>query len=339
VACPRRNCQAPSLCSWGVLAHAQEEGAFDLSEVDQPEEEEPEGDPEREINVRPSFAIPQLRLTIPPEVLTNMRQNLLPGIEAFNRASQEWAESFRNAFIPFTVSVGTRLQESMREIAKAVSVLGEQWLASLPDNWRDEGSARMVHDIFDLMQETGWCLVWCPRAEIIRELLGLPDQDSRTAALLARKQDAIDDIRASLALVKDPALLRYRDFALKALDSFSDGHPEAAQALVATTQITMITEVFNLRKLKHARVTFDKDPMTANIRSFRNWCVQARLRQSLRPFSGDTDPVLEQFNRNGSAHCISPIQFTEVNSLTSLLLLNALLRETSLLFTEEEDAA
>lgn len=149
----------------------------------------------------------------------------------------------------------------------------------------------------------------------------------------------IEDLRSSLSSVGEPSLEEYRTYALKAVAAFEGGHYEAAQALAGNCITGMIHSLFGLFKFRDAQAKFQKDPMEAGINSFRNWCVQALLYRCLQTFFPEKgDPVPGEFSRHASAHTVSPEQYTEVNSLASLLLLNAFLRETELLSVDEETA-
>ena len=240
-----------------------------------------------------------------------------------------WAEPMRE------------LQQQLGSMAELAGRAQEKWLSSLPDNWRTpDGKAGAVHEIYDLMIETGWCLVWCPRLEVLELLLGTADEAERVRLLLANRKLIEEDLRGSLSLVQHEKLSDHRFAALKALTAFEDGHAEAAQALAASCLTSVIGSVYNLR-FNQAVAEFDCDPMETAGWAFRASCVDLLVCRSLAQYHSDRgDPVPDTFSRHASAHSVSAVQFTEVNSLASLLLLNAFLRETDVrVVLQTEDVA
>ena len=74
------------------------------------------------------------------------------------------------------------------------------------------------------------------------------------------------------------------------------------------------------------------DPREESINAFRQQAVLNMVSRSLQgynPLQGD--PVPTTFNRHATHHSISCRQYTEVNSLASLLLLVAFIKERDLL--------
>lgn len=140
---------------------------------------------EREIITTPgSIRLPVFpRPIIPPEAWLGMAQNLRAISES---ATAQFAASFEPVLRAFSDQLGLT-RKRLAEVATQIVEMGEMWLRTQPNNWSELGSAVAVHDVYDLMQETGWCLVWCPRSDVLRELLDLDGPDLRTSTLLTRR--------------------------------------------------------------------------------------------------------------------------------------------------------
>lgn len=275
--------------------------------------------------------LPLPRLVPPPEFLERLAELLRP----IHAAAAQFSERLAAHILPIHQAIVQGLapqMETLRRMAAMFVEFGQAWFATLPENWRGlESPATDVPKVVELMQETGWCVAWCPRSEILQELLDLKhDPIARTKALLDRQDLVVKDLRESLAHIEGDTLESYRTYASKALDAFEAGHPECAQALAASCLSAIINSVYGL-SFSAARTTFEHDPMDAELLSFRSWCVEAMLSRSLKTFYPEKgDAVPGEFSRHASAHTVSPAQYTEVNCLASLLLLNAILREESL---------
>lgn len=63
-----------------------------------------------------------------------------------------------------------------------------------PPNWHGL-EATSIGSIVDVMDETGWCLVWCPRATVVERVVAAESNRDRVAALLASKVEIIEDVR------------------------------------------------------------------------------------------------------------------------------------------------
>lgn len=309
--------------------------------MSEPEEPEPtegtdqdNGD-EVTIRFRPGRSTPIWRPVIPPETWVAMTKNILPSV---NIAAQLQTTFNFSPVIQVLGEAAEQFRQNVAAFARNLENFEERWLAALPDNWRDRETVRSVHDVIDLMQETGLCLVWCPRAEVLKGLLEA-ESAARTGVLLASRELVAEDLRLSLQTIDDPVLDEYVGCAMDALNAFADGHPRAAQALAATCLTALMAGVSGVKKFKHARSKFDKDPMEAGISTFRNWCVQKMLHRSINSFYADRDPVPAEFNRMASAHLVSLVQFNDVNCLAALLLVNAYLRELALVPEDREEVA
>ena len=236
------------------------------------------------------------------------------------------------------------IQSQVAGVARSVSesfqfridagALHEMLKQGLPPNWAEAESVRAAGDVVEMMQETGWCLVWCPRGAVIDELLDASDLDERTQILLDSLERVVDDLRSCLATIKESELADLKAVALRAIDAFIDGHSEAAQALSSSCISALINDVLE-SSFGRIHSEFLPDPMDQPWTEFRRWTVLHMVALSLKRYRAEKgDPVPGVYSRHASAHSISPQQYTRTNSLASLLLLVAFLKELSLVLDE-----
>jgi hypothetical protein len=193
----------------------------------------------------------------------------------------------------------------------------------LPPNWPvDVDIDRLV----DVIQNEGIPLVWVPRSEVVGELLVLEDRMSRVQALVAHGPLLMGDCRDVLADVVTGSLAGQVPLALKAVDAFESGHPEAAQALaVVVTETAVAAAISGKYEVVKKRVLFDPDlvPYT-----------QLRLRAALAPigpfyttwYANSGKPVPDSLSRHVTVHQASSQHYTIGNSIVAILLATSVLR-------------
>jgi hypothetical protein len=149
----------------------------------------------------------------------------------------------------------------------------------MPPNWRDLDTSE-IDRVLALMDETGWRLAWCPRTDIIRDMIDAGDADASAEVLLASKGMVLDDLTGCLAEMNHTETSEYRRATTLAIRAFDAGHFEAAQALAAADISAIINGGFRLT-FKNAKARFRGDPMEASIRAFREQAVFARPHKTL----------------------------------------------------------
>src|SRR6266516_4295011 len=111
------------------------------------------------------------------------------------------------------------------------------------------------------MEETGWSLVWVPRAEIIRQLIDA-GKDARGEVLLGAAQEIIDDLDFAVSEGKHPQRREVRDAVAQAIGAFRAGFPGPAQSYATAVFTTTMHVHLGLKKFGPARDEFAKrDPM------------------------------------------------------------------------------
>lgn len=244
-----------------------------------------------------------------------------------NRLAQQIAEQFA---IP---------QRQLQQMAKAAADAArfridpekvEAWLKQgLPPNWRGLDSAGRATELLELMRQTGWCLVWVPRWEVIELVSSAGSDKERERILLNASKLIAEDVRAVMDDVTRPELVNEQSAARKAVATWEDGHPEAAQALASAGISSLIGGPVYVMKFWQARQRFGRDPTQQAWLDFRQWTVLELVAASLQPYSVERgDAVPATFSRHASAHSSSPVQFTEANAVAAVMLLAAFVRET-----------
>jgi hypothetical protein len=147
------------------------------------------------------------------------------------------------------------------DLARATKGLRER---AFPPNW-SEFSDDEIKAILALMEETGWSLVWVPRAEIIRALLDA-DAGDREQVLVNSADDIVTDLDAALVEVSHTQLIELRDALAQAIGAFRAGFAGPAQSHAAAVFTTTMHVPLGLKKFKDARDEFERrEPMEVGL--------------------------------------------------------------------------
>lgn len=206
------------------------------------------------------------------------------------------------------------------ELLRSVARLIER---HLPPNWKD------VHwtTAAEFVGESGWPIVWLPRADIVSELLA-SSPDDRAAVLVNRRVEVIDDAATVLADVRWDELDYLRGCAEDVVAAMRDGHDRPAQAFAASILTGLLQGTLEYGTLKEARDAFEGDWRDQDMYLFRYAVITSTIPKALgRFFPHEGDPIPRTFNRHALAHIRHPDQLTEINALSGLMLITALLRE------------
>lgn len=198
----------------------------------------------------------------------------------------------------------------------------------VPSGWGALTVPEML-EVTDLMRETGWCLTTSPPAETLKLLLQAANRDERCGLLLEAERQILQDLDLELRSAEDRELRAFAEAARQSWDAHASGLFLASQALSATVVGSLSDRRGPLayRNLGAARahlsgLTFED----VGLRGFRFVAVAGAAGTALATFPREgPEPAL--FNRHASAHGLSTVQFTQVNSLTALMLACGWLRE------------
>lgn len=186
--------------------------------------------------------------------------------------------------------------------------------------------------IRQMMLETGLCLAWVPRPEVLNALLGTTSKADRDAVLIAHEAAIIEDIERVLDEVHHERLAAVAAAGQEALDCFRAGHRRGAQTLCATAISDLLDKHFGLESFSVARDRLaTEDPNEIDVRAYRRSSVQLTLRAAI--LTSWAEDAQEGFNRHVTAHTLDAKQFTHAHCLAALLLLTGVLRELHELYT------
>jgi hypothetical protein len=242
-------------------------------------------------------------------------------------ATSQWVLDVRRQLEAFE-AWGPKLPEVLEATRAAVAQFRETWERSLPDNWRDLEFAE-IQLVAEFMEDTGWALVWAPRAEVVRSLVNSAASE-RERILLEHSDMVLDDLEAiTEAAAVDPALEHLADANREAIDAYRAGHTRAAQALAGVVFTATFHVILGFKSFKAGRAELDKiDPQEAAVGTFRRSCVLRVARTAIDAYFGSAgEPVPTRFNRHASAHRVPVEQFTPINALGALMLTSSLIRE------------
>lgn len=258
--------------------------------------------------------------------------------KALGQASKNWIEQL-SSVSRVQVAFGQRLAEMLGPFNRAVQQtflnIDFRWVRgamqrAMPLNWRDFEPPD-VDRVLAVMDETGWCLVWCPRQDTIRKLIDAQDLGARTRLLVDSRTLLIEDMNECLEGMSHPDSSAYRRAASLAIRAFDGGHVQAAQALAAAVISAIINGGFRL-SFRKAEARFRGDPKEESLGAFREQAVYNMVARSLQQYYAHMDdPVPPFFSRHATIHSFSEEQYNEVNSLASLLLVVAFVKEADLL--------
>jgi hypothetical protein len=231
--------------------------------------------------------------------------------------------------------IGTDWVEQMRPIFER---LRRAWQDALPPNW--EGfEPEEVTAAIERIGNTGYCLVWLPRIEIVREVMAAEEAATKEV-LLKRRDEVLDDAVTVLAGVVEPELALERDAANAAVGAFRDGHWMAAQALASSVFTSAAHETFEMGTGAIGKRMAEKHPNEAGLAQLRLTTIYLAATHALAVFRPDKGyPVRSDFNRHNTAHRITAEQWTEANALSAVMLSTAFLRELNFWYARQRVAA
>ena len=234
-------------------------------------------------------------------------------------------ETHRSAWLALMPSF-----KAAEQASAAVQDLAPHILAAfrraLPPNWW--GCEASMSDCIDVLRVDGIPLAWVPRGEIVTEIVGAHQRLGRLAVLRERRDDVVADCRGALSECDHADIAAARSLADRALEAFSDGHLEAAQALAVVVAERLIRDRFpGRRTYDDARLAAELNDGTS-IPDMRRAFALAPVSffyASWWPDSGVAPP--SQLNRHVSVHHPTSGQYDPDNALLAVMLVASLLRQ------------
>jgi hypothetical protein len=274
------------------------------------------------------------------------RERLAAAAEQARRASQAWETGFAASVGPMVeqwrlgrrktvaAALGPVLEQwrarqaqwgpVLAELARRVA---EEWREAMPPNWAELEPGEL-EAVIERVRVTGFCLVWLPRAEIVRDVLAV-DACATGRVLLARREEVLDDAEAELADCSQAELELEREAAGDAIEALRSGRWRPAQALAASVFTSAAHVFFGIGKTRKIRkLMAEAEPMDARLAEVRLETIYLAGTAALAGFRPElARPRHASFNRHNTAHRITREQWTEENALSALMLAVALLRE------------
>jgi hypothetical protein len=216
----------------------------------------------------------------------------------------------------------------VKDALRASRDFAEAFGEAMPDNWHGLTNPQIFAAV-ELMEGTGWSLLWTPPAETVIEILETRDPDRRREILLDSEARILFDLDSMLERIEQASLQNLREAGRESLEAYRCGLFSPSQALSASILSSALHQ--HLGESKHSKVrerfagANEKD---APIREFRWVAVQVAVGKVLEQYNPATGlPERSDFNRHASAHRVKKPQYRQVNALSALMLVTALLME------------
>lgn len=206
----------------------------------------------------------------------------------------------------------------------------------MPPNWwtLSVGAQTQARRV---MAETGLCLAWVPRADIVRAIVGAKNKGERDDVLLEHADTIIEDVEAALCQAIHPELGEHPSVAFEAVSAFRGGFPRASQALCAAAVGALLCDHFGESNFAMCRqLLAATNPEQAGLRDFRRVSIQWAIRFAI--LRSDMEPPPEGFNRHLTAHGVES-NFTKAHAIAALMLFAGALRELHELYAVGDAAA
>lgn len=221
-------------------------------------------------------------------------------------------------------------------ISRATLEFRDAYDEGVPSGWQLLDTEQML-DVIELMTATGWCLTTSPPAETLISLLAASDGE-RGQVLLDAEPRILDDLDVELRSMDSGRLPMYARAAREAWEAHASGLYIASQA-ASTVTLSALSEArgpLAMKSLGAARTRLEQLKVEdAGLREIRFCAVAGAVAKALSTFPS-TAPEPRVFNRHASAHALSAHQYTQLNSLTALMLACGWLREVRWLITQAQ---
>jgi hypothetical protein len=251
------------------------------------------------------------------------REIMVAGIRAVDDLSRRVAGALTNgdAWLDAAQPVLERIGEAALEFRDATD-------EGVPSGWQALDTWQML-EVIDLMGQTGWCLTTSPPARTLGRLLRAPNRAEQGRILLGAETQILDDLDLELRASDDGRLPTFTAAAREAWDAHASGLFMASQALSAASLSGLSDrrgplEMKNLGAARNLLTQMDIED--AGLREIRFVAVARAVGTALENFPHD-GPEPGLFNRHASVHGLSASQYTQLNSLTALMLFCGWLRE------------
>lgn len=244
------------------------------------------------------------------------------------------AYTLPESFVLPKINITAGIAAQMMDVGKLLAPLFEQlrgidWdevlrRRNLPDNWSRSTEARLGALVAMVSQE-GIPVAWVPRADVLEALLDAAPGDERSALLIARRDEILEDCAAWVDDLEDDFLASVLPVAREVLDACRSGHWRVA-AISAVTVVHNVVEALHWasdhqRVAKHHRLT---------VNTPQPKLLEQATRGPLVLFYEDWNPKSPQprpthVTRHVVSHHLDADQVTERNCIVAVMLMSSLL--------------
>jgi hypothetical protein len=112
--------------------------------------------------------------------------------------------------------------ELVRDALRASRDFAEAFALALPDNWHGLTNPQIFAAV-ELMEGTGWSLLWTPPGETVIEILETRDPVRRREILLGAEARILFDLDEMLERIGEPSLQNLRAAARESLEAYRSG--------------------------------------------------------------------------------------------------------------------
>jgi hypothetical protein len=222
--------------------------------------------------------------------------------------------------------------ELVRDALRASRDFAEAFAAALPDNWHGLTNPQIFAAV-ELMEGTGWSLLWTPPAETVTAILGTRDAVRRREILLGAEGRILFDLDEMLERIGEPSLEGLGAAARESLEAYRSGLFAPSQALSASILSSALHQHLGEKSHRKAAERFRAaNEKEAPIREFRWVALQVAVGKVLEEYNPATGlPERSDFNRHATAHRVKEPQYRQVNALSALMLVTSFLLELDLM--------
>lgn len=277
-------------------------------------------------------------LSLGSEMASELSRAWLPAIEIINA-------SIRSTAVPLLGqaariierSLARDMQDVLQPLLDALPHLADLTRGVWPANLSGAQADFDVDTLKRLMLDEALPIAWVPRTETMGLVLTAESPAARRAVYGRRWRSVVDDCEQLTDKMNSVATARYVRFLRAATRSLRDGHPEAAQALAATTLDTAVTEFLDKSTYtqwvkKDARI----EPGELSVRQFFIVCQLWGVHRQFRAPNGD--PIPGTFNRHGTVHAVSARQYSRLNAVLGIAHLTSFLWAIDTIYGTRERA-
>lgn len=243
--------------------------------------------------------------------------------------SDAYAKELAGVLELATASVQQQLSEALRpfydylaEVSSSLVNFGDLLEGIAPSNW----PSAHRREIENLIDRTGWALVWEPSADVLSAMLAVDGgDDDRLRVLVGRSEEVLAGCEARLTEIESPHLSFDVEAVRQVLGAIRNGSPMAAQALAAVA-----VERFARRFAKRSIAAAGKEMAREDnpIAMYRLVLIGRCVKWAATDYWVDRgDPIPEHFNRHASVHALGEVQYTQANALLGALLVTGFVRE------------